>query len=214
MLSEKYQVTVQQLNSMFQKLDDELFGGNLQSDDRRSVVTIQAKGKHNAYGWCSSAPRWTDDAEMAFEINMSAEYLNRPLIETLGTLIHEMVHLDNIFMDIKDTSRKGVYHNKRFKSAAEAVGLEVTESEKHGYAHTNVTETLRERLGAMFGADKLDVPLGLERVGDLAQGLKVKTKKKMAHYFCPDCGQEFKTNKAGLSLTCNLCDTQMEEEEQ
>lgn len=214
MLSENYQNTVDQLNTAFHLLDAELFKSTLQSDERRVIVTLQAKGKHNAYGWCSVKERWTDGDSLAWEINLSAEHLSRPLYETLGTLIHEMVHLDHIFRGIQDTSRKGVYHNKKFKAGAEAVGLEVSETDKHGFAHTQVPPELKTRLEACLAPTGLilDEPLNIARL-EAGGTLRVKAKKSSTTYTCPECGTSFKTTKKGLRILCEDCNEPMLEED-
>lgn len=214
MLSNNYQDTVDHLNTAFHLLDAKLFNSSLQSDERRVLVTIQAKGNHNAYGWCSVKERWNDGDGLAWEINMSAEHLGRPLYETLGTLIHEMVHLDHIFRGIQDTSRKGVYHNKKFKAGAEAVGLVVSETDKHGYAHTEVPPDLKARLEVLLNPTGLlmDEPLNIARL-EPGLALKVKVKKASTTYTCPDCGTSFKTSKKGLRIVCEDCNEPMLEED-
>lgn len=57
---------------------------------------------------------------------MCAEYMRRSFEEICGTLLHEMAHLYNLINGIKDCNK--LYHNKKFKEAAEAHGLTVTKN--------------------------------------------------------------------------------------
>lgn len=206
MLSTSYQKATTELNSHFHKLDVMLFNSELTSSMRKTIVTIQTKGKHSAYGWCTSREAWLDEEGTSFEVNLSAEYLNRPLKEILETLIHEMVHLKNSLDGIQDTSRKGTYHNKRFKSLAESVGLVVEESEKHGYAHTSLSENLEESL-----SDNFDLRNTIQLARQMPTKGKPAKKVKSYTYQCPECGQAFKTAKTGLHVMCEDCNETMEE---
>ena len=74
------------------------------------AITIQHSPK--AYGHFVTAEIWNIETDSLFEINLGAETLNRPIAQTMGTLIHEMTHLYCHINGIKDTSRRGQYHNK------------------------------------------------------------------------------------------------------
>jgi len=212
MLSENYAKAVRTLNDAFYKIDREIFESYFQknvNEGARVLVTIQTRGKHQAYGWCSTAELWRDEEGGAYEINLSAEFTDRPLSDTLQTLIHEMVHLKNIMEKIQDCSRKGTYHNKRFKAGAEAVGLEVEESKKYGWAHTKLSDALLVRLQAMF--EELDHPMAIARKE--ISGMKAKAKKKEQYqYTCPTCGITFKA-AVNANLTCTDCEEEMDKEE-
>lgn len=73
------------------------------------------------------------------EVVVSAEYLNRDPVDVIETLIHEAAHALNFARGIKDCS-KNQYHNKRFKAAAEELGLVVDQMPHYGWAHTTMTE--------------------------------------------------------------------------
>lgn len=112
---------IEALEALFDRLNDQFFGGELE----RPIITvapgIRVKGGIN-YGWCTSWRAWhdgdeadCDEADGYYEINISAETLQRPVLDTVDTMTHEMVHLFNLLMGVKDTSRAGTYHNRRFK---------------------------------------------------------------------------------------------------
>lgn len=210
MLSNTYTDTSKILNSAFQKLDTLLFDSYLSKHERKVIVTIQSKGKHNAYGWCTTTEAWTDMEGSSFEINLSAEHLGRPMKDALETLVHEMVHLYNALEGVQDCSRKGTYHNKKFKVQAEKAGLTVEESEKYGWSRTGISDPLLRQLQDTFGMEAIEAPLGLERK-DFKKSIKGGAIKKKTSftYTCPSCGQSFKASNPDIYVKCYECDELM-----
>lgn len=187
------------------------------------TITIQTKGTAKAYGWCSVQPIWIGDTK-THELNLSAEYANRPFIEIMGTLIHEMVHLHNLSKGIKDCSRGGSYHNKGFRDSSEAVGLEVEKSTKYGWAHTKVGEVLEEQIHGWkldektFNIARIDFDTYVAKKGEDGEDENPKTgakrkKSSSIKYVCPDCGSIVRATKE-LNIYCGDCGVQFEAEEQ
>ena len=54
---------------------------------------------------------WKAGENMHREINLCAEYLDRPMPEVCATMLHEMAHLYNLQHGIADVSNNGYYHN-------------------------------------------------------------------------------------------------------
>lgn len=126
---------IAELEDLFSKFNTRFFADQLE----KPVITVSPDHTRGAYGWCTGWKAWkAGDDEGHYEINLCAEYLNRPFEETCGTLIHEMVHLQNLQDGVQDTSRSGTYHNKKFKEAAEAHGLTVEKGEKYGWYKTTL----------------------------------------------------------------------------
>ena len=74
------------------------------------MITIQAAKKSGLMGWFVPEKVWGvskgDDAKKTednYEINISAEYLNRSVDEIIETLNHEMVHYFNKLSEIADS---------------------------------------------------------------------------------------------------------------
>ena len=113
---------VEKLEKLFDLLNAHLFEGKLQP----VVITISPDTTKGAYGWFTVGKRWStgteDDAQRFHEINICAEWCNRPIKAIVATLIHEMVHLFCSQNGIKDTSNRGNYHNSRFAAAAKEHG--------------------------------------------------------------------------------------------
>jgi hypothetical protein len=79
------------------------------------------------------------------EVLISGEGLERGGKDVFGTLLHEAVHGVAHARKIKDTARGGRYHNKKFKTLAEELGLEVEKSKTYGMAHTSITTAAEQK---------------------------------------------------------------------
>ncbi len=77
----------------------------------RPAITVSPAGGRGAYGWCSVYEIWQASGEAYREINICAEYIDRPIGEVAATMLHEMAHLYNLTHEIKDVSNNGYYHN-------------------------------------------------------------------------------------------------------
>lgn len=71
------------------------------------------------------------------EVVVVAEHLDRGVEEVLDTLLHEAAHAANHEKGIKDCSRNQ-YHNRSFRTMAEALGLTVIQVPHYGHAHTTL----------------------------------------------------------------------------
>lgn len=189
--------TITALESIFDKLNAIYFEGKLP----RPVITVQTTPK--AYGHCSTKKIWKSENEGMYEINLGAEFINRPKEQTCATLLHEMVHLFCAENEIADTCQHGRYHNKAFKSECETRDLLVEYDRANGYAHTSPTESFKDKLA------KAGVNLEV-RFARILPKARAKAERERAHkYICPHCGQEVRTTSE-LSLICGHCNIAME----
>ena len=167
----------------------------------KPVITVQTTPK--AYGHCSTKKIWKSETEGMYEINLGAEYINRPKEQTCCTLLHEMVHLYCNENGIADTCQHGRYHNKAFKAECEARDLAVEYDRANGHAHTTPTDAFKAKLTEAG----IDLTVRFARIMLKA---KAKADREKAHkYVCPICGQEVRTT-AELSLICGVCEVPME----
>lgn len=188
--------TITALESIFDKLNGIYFEGKLP----RPVITVQTTPK--AYGHCSTKKVWKSETEGMYEINLGAEFINRPKEQTCCTLLHEMVHLYCAENEITDTCQHGRYHNKTFKAECEARDMVVEYDRANGYAHTSPTDAFRAKLAEA----NVDLEVRFARIMPLA---KKKADRTPQHkYVCPCCGQEVRTT-AELSLICGVCEVPM-----
>lgn len=191
--------TIKTLETIFDKLNNLYFEGTLP----RPAITVQSTPK--AYGHCSTKKIWkAEAAEAMYEINLGAEFINRPIQETAATLIHEMIHLYCIVNEIADTCQNGRYHNKTFKLEAEARDLEVGYDHANGYTYTKPTEIFNNKIAEV----------GINMTIKFARIFKApirRERNKQHKYICPACGQYVKS-ASELHIKCADCDTKMTQE--
>lgn len=193
------------LEELYNFFNEELFDGSLPS----IALTIQTQGRKNCYGWCSIGERWaTSDNENSdnkwYEINLSAEYMDRGINDTSSTLIHEMVHLQNSINGINDCNPKTQNHNKAFKESAERVGLVVEKIDRKGWARTSLSPELQE---LVIKSNVGDVFKAARMIAETSE----RTKKPINKYAC-DCGVVMKSTKE-LNLICGKCMSKFEIQE-
>lgn len=192
---------IDELQRNFKKLNEIYFNGELE----KPVITILTDSMGGAYGWISVNKVWSSKDKKYFrEINLCAEYLNRPAEFVITTLLHEMCHLWNIQKNIQDCSRSGTYHNKSFKEIAEKCDLIVEKSEKYGFCITKPTDKLIEYVkeNCRVGCFKLE-RMKTYRDGtpkttigkDGKETTVSRTKQSMRKYKCPSCGLIIRASK-------------------
>ena len=89
--------------------------------------------------------RWTADGHTRGEVLLAGEALHRSAADVFEVLLHEATHGLNTARKIKDASRGGRYHNRRFKTTAEELGLTVATMAPFGYADTTLTPAAKAR---------------------------------------------------------------------
>jgi hypothetical protein len=115
--------------------------GNL-ADRHHPRIVIQTRGrKRYALGWFARN-RWQDsraeEVTTIHEITVTAESLALPAGEIVRTLTHEMTHCSCHYGGVQDVGKDGRYHNRKFKAAAEAVGLVVEKDHRIGWSNTSL----------------------------------------------------------------------------
>jgi len=168
------------------------------------IIIIQSSGKHkNTNGWCTNYKAWSNEEELSrkFEITMTAEYLNRPIYNVMGTQLHEMIHLYCTANNIVDCSNNNRYHNKKFKEEAEKRGLIIEHAKTIGWSVTTLTEETKQFI------DSLNIKqdaFKFFRELPIAKEKEVKGKSKTLKYECPTCHIEIKS-KEEVKVLCQKC---------
>jgi hypothetical protein len=151
-----------------------------------------------------SAGRWRRGADHTHEISLNPDVLDRPLLDSMGTLVHEMVHL---WQQEHGVPGRGRYHNKQWAAKMESVGLVPSHTGLPGGKRTGqgMTHYVLEggRFDAAFRAmpPEYQLPWTSGRPADTAgPGPRDKVK-----YTCPTCGLNA-WGKPGLPLGCMACD--------
>lgn len=193
---------IETLEDLFQRFNEKFFNNELE----KPVIAVSPDTTRGAYGWCTTWKAWKDHEESDgyYEINICAEYLNRPFEDTCGTLIHEMVHLMNLQNEIQDTSRSGTYHNKKFKQTAEQHGLIVDKSEKYGWCITKLNDEAAEYVNSL---DEKGFNLYRSKISKVKTASSSSSRK----YVCSSCGTIIRATKE-VRVICSDCNIEFEEE--
>ena len=201
-----------------------LFNHHFYNDElTRPAITVSPDGGRGVYGWCSIYEIWQGDGEAHREINITAEYINRPISEVAATMLHEMAHLYNLTHGIKDVSNNGYYHNKKFKDTAEAHGLHIEHHNTYGWTVTTLTEDTAEWLAQQHGMDdftasrktafqiktKADDDEDGDEAKPTAKGGRSTSKNRSIKYVCPKCGCIIRATKE-VNVVCGDCNVAFE----
>lgn len=206
-----YQRVSNYLVKIFRAINEEYFNNELE------IPTITIQSTVGAYGHVSVQKVWHNGTTATHELNLSADYLNRPIENTVATLIHEASHLYALQNDIKDTSNRGVYHNKNFKKIAEDMGhLHIEQHDKYGWTITSPTEDTVdfiikngfEDIQLVRGSQFSFAGIGGAKAGNGGM-VPPKTRKPSStrKYICPCCGNSFRATKE-LNVMCMDCNVQ------
>ena len=200
---------IENLEELFLVLNERYFNCELV----KPVITISPNTeKVNCYGRCTTYKAWKekDGGDGYFEINIVAEHLARPFHDVAGTMLHEMVHLYNIQNGVKDTSRAGTYHNKKFKDSAESHGLNVAKDEKYGWCITTLNDEAREEVTNFMDFIN-EESFSIYREEAPKPEKKAGSKSSSRKYVCPCCGMIIRATKE-VKVICAECDVLLEEE--
>ncbi len=188
-----------------------LFGGTLAPC---LLVFREGKKKKNAivlghFAW----DRWTNgDGETCHEISLNPEALNRPLAESMGTLVHEMAHQWQ--QDHGDPPRSG-YHDKEWAAKMVEIGLVPTDTGAPGGKQTGQRMThyvdpngaFRRAVEAM-PAD-IALPWTTGAAVELTKKPAAEKTKNKIKYSCPGCAANA-WGKPELRIICGECDEPFE----
>ena len=204
------------LEKMFRAINADSFAGKLEEP----IITIMSTP--GAYGHVTVSKVWRAKGSERYELNMAADWLERPIENVVSTLIHEMTHLYNMQMGIQDCSRGGTYHNKKFKEEAEKHMIAIEKHEKYGWTLTSPTDALLEYImeqgwgdidmgrGCLFGL------LGGKDTGKPGKGAQGSAggedepkKGSSRRYQCPSCKAIVRATK-DLKIICGSCNVDFE----
>ncbi len=194
--TKKYIETVKYFEKLYDFCNKQLFNNELD----KPVITIQLDKRNKALGWFTTKKVWKWYGENeTYEINLTAQFLNRPIAEISATLIHEMCHYYAQTLNVQDTSRAGVYHNRVFKDIAEKHGLVVRRVPTIGFSDTSLTvET--DKLIADYVKEN-SVPLMYREFPITGNVVKCSSTRK---YVCPSCLNSVRATKE-LRVACADC---------
>ncbi len=202
---------VSQLEHIYNALNTDFFQNELPIP----IITVQSKP--GTYGHCTTSKVWQRQDGGAYELNIAAEVLNYPIEETLDTMLHEMVHLYCRENGIKEVSRGGKYHNKKFKAEAERRGLVCVPCGQYGWNTTPSDNLVEYALSKGWNEIKIGrgslppiirtgasgtAQTGAETTGG---GKRPSSTRKLQ---CPKCGCSVRATKT-VRIMCMDCMEQM-----
>lgn len=202
---------VSQLEHIYNALNTDFF------QDELPIPIITVQSKPGTYGHCTTSKVWQRKDGGAYELNIAAEVLNYPIEETLDTMLHEMVHLYCRENGIKEVSRGGKYHNKRFKEEAERRGLVCVPCGQYGWNTTPSDNLVEYALSKGWNEIKIGrgslppiirtgasgtAQTGAETTGG---GKRPSSTRKLQ---CPKCGCSVRATKT-VRIMCMDCMEQM-----
>lgn len=202
---------VSQLEHIYNALNTDFF------QDELPIPIITVQSKPGTYGHCTTSKVWQRKDGGAYELNIAAEVLNYPIEETLDTMLHEMVHLYCRENGIKEVSRGGKYHNKRFKAEAERRGLVCVPCGQYGWNTTPSDNLVEYALSKGWNEIKIGrgslppiirtgasgtAQTGAETTGG---GKRPSSTRKLQ---CPKCGCRVRATKT-VRIMCMDCMEQM-----
>ena len=206
--------TVGTLEKMYNSINTDKFDGALPIP----VITVQSKP--GTWGHSSTAKVWKREDENTYELNIAAEVLTGPIEEIIDTMIHEMIHLYCRENGIKEVSRGGSYHNRRFKELAEEKGLVCIRTEKYGWNTIGAGNDSLIEYALQKGWSEFEI--GRETVGRFvsiagsgtahggAQTVGEARPSSTRKYQCPVCKSSVRATKA-VNIICGDCMVQMQQ---
>jgi hypothetical protein len=180
----------------------------------------------NSIGGYFTAKKWHNEiGEEIHEIAINANSMRDDIVELMGTLIHEMVHL---WQQDHGTPGRGGYHNKEWAAKAKEIGL-IPKDTKTGKETGDSISTeltvggLAEKVIADM-PEEIILPWMAEAISGLpengngggAKPPEASEKKKnssgRSKYKCPVCFLNAWA-KPGASIICGSCDKLMIEQQ-
>jgi predicted SprT family Zn-dependent metalloprotease len=197
------QETYDGLERAFNFFNDKLFENRLPS----VIFTLRASRKAYGYFWAEQFTH-REDGDPTHEIAMNPATMARELIDVLGTLVHEMTHLEQ--QEYGKPGKNG-NHNREWGVLMERIGLIPSNTGQPGGKKTGRQMThYIDPMGDFLTAANELVDTGFDlpyftRPREAA--LKKKDLSKVKHE-CPCCS--FKAwAKQGANLICGDCNEQL-----
>jgi hypothetical protein len=162
---------------------------------RDAVVVVYRHQKNDRRGHYHP-DQWQNGGGVFDEVHISSLILGEDFSGVLRTLLHEACHSRATGEGIKETSRDGQYHNRRFEALAQDLGLEVVRDPKIGRRTTGLLPGVLEQY-----ADALpnwDEERRLYQ--DLYQGNGKASAYQAVRLECPACGRILRMSQRGLDL--------------
>jgi len=171
------------------------------------IVIGQGSGQRGSLLLGHLAPeRWQPAAgqaggEFVHELLIGGEGLARGAADVFTTQLHEAAHALALARRIQDTSRDGRYHNERYQTLAQELGLDVERDRDLGWSTTTLQPQTRARYQAAITA--LEHAITLHRRPDPAG--RPGRNLTAALCACPRRIRVAPRTLAAGAITCEIC---------
>lgn len=234
--------TSQELYSKIQTvidlIDKRFFSGAKREKIPQVVFAINNKCRSCVVAYVQADALYDKKTDTKLQyMGINPDYLDRPIGEIVSTICHELCHVyEHAYIHIP----RGGYHDKQWAELMRDCGLEpkYLNSSKTAVSHTIIKDGEFDKFVSEFvekyGADYFNIvsysaeikrrtrkELGLgdeEDDGDTPKPDNAdkpikKYNRNKIKYTCRSCGMKV-WGKSGLSIHCNECDEDLEEEEE
>jgi hypothetical protein len=171
-----------------------LFGGQLP----RCILNFSRHARANGF---FSPECWSRGDERTHEISLNPDVLNRPLLDSMGTLVHEMVHLWQ--QEFGKPSRRG-YHNAEWAGKMAEIGLMPSETGQPGGRRTGQRVSHYVIEGGEFDNAFRAMPPEYQLPWTSGQPAEHPKRADKIKYECITCEVSV-WGKAGLNIVCGDC---------
>lgn len=148
--------------------------------------------------------QWSEDDRLVPEVMISGEHLQRGQDAVLATLLHEAAHGLAWARGVKDTSRGGRWHNKRFAEIATQLGCLVEKDPQYGHRTVGLTvETL-----IRYGITAYRLGVAIDRVHRVVPRKKTKKKRTGTRSLSCECGRKIRMSPKAIfagPVVCGVC---------
>lgn len=187
----------------------ELFGNDLPP----ALFTLQHKGKGTLGYYASKRFEGRKSNRSTDEIALNPMHFKRPLLEILGTIVHQMVHL---WQQHHDAPSRNGYHNRRWASKMIEVGLHPSDTGRPGgktigqrMSHYVILGGPFDRASRKLLASGFDVVWAEAMTQKSVSSNKPSTEKPgRVRWGCPSCTLKAWAKPSAV-LVCGVCKKRM-----
>lgn len=177
--------------------NDQLFDGVLS----KCLLNFSWHAKANGF---FSPQRWSKGEARTHEISLNPDLLERPVIESMGTLVHEMVHQ---WQQEYGTPPRRCYHDREWSTKMEAVGLIPSDTGEPGGRKTGqrITHYIDPAGRFQKAFDLIPVEYLIPWKSGRSAPSKSPSKNSKTKYVCCKCGSAL-WGKDSLQVLCLECE--------
>ena len=186
------------LSRICNEINDRMFVP-VKMDVGNICLLIYRKKGYN--GYCYKDENWKVNGDGAREIALTDGAILGGINEIMTTLAHELIHAYHGVANVKGCS--GKYHNKKFASACDKIGLQYKIVPKHGVITPSQEHPIFTSILSSLTDSERDIINNVSVLIDLGSPSKSKTKNLVVH-ICPVCGAKARATET-THLLCGDC---------